>query len=166
MGLLLIAAAAGLTAAAWRLRGVMRNESQPASDRPPAQAEAGPGFVEPPAAAMPANDKNAAVAAKPDLRKLKGRWRRTGEQYVIEVREIADNGRVDAAYFNPRPIRVSRAMAAQKDGAPALFVELNDTGYPGCTYNLIHDPKNDQLVGVYYQAAMQESYDVVFERMN
>ena len=77
-----------------------------------------------------------------------------------------DSGKVEAAYFNPQPIRVGRAMAKQQGGAAALFVELQDTGYPGCTYTLIHDPKSDQLEGIYYQAAQQERYEVTFERMN
>jgi hypothetical protein len=100
------------------------------------------------------------------LSKLKGRWRRSGEQYVLEVRAVDDSVKVEAAYFNPQPIRVGRAMAKEKDGAAALFVELQDAGYPGCTYTLIHDPKADQLVGVYYQAARQETYEIVFERIN
>ena len=47
-----------------------------------------------------------------------------------------------------------------------VFIELRDTNYPGPTYTLTYDPKEDQLKGVYFQAALQQSYDVVFVRMN
>lgn len=164
IGILLLVVAAGVAGIAWWPRGGPRTETQPASAPLPVEAKAEPSTVIPAATTAPAHDT--AAAARPDLRKLKGRWRRSGEQYVLEVRDIDESGRVDAAYFNPQPIRVSRATAKQEDGAAALFVELRDAGYPGCTYTLIHDPKNDQLVGIYYQAAMQERYEVVFERIN
>ena len=40
---------------------------------------------------------------------LRGRWVRPDGGYVIEVRDTQAGGRVEAAYFNPRPIKVSRA---------------------------------------------------------
>jgi len=45
-----------------------------------------------------------------------------------------------------------------------LFIELRDAGYPGSTYELIHDPRSDLLSGVYFQAAMGQRFDVVFVR--
>ena len=38
-------------------------------------------------------------------------------------------------------------------------------GYPGSTYTLTYNPAKDMLVGFYYQAAMQQNFDVVFARM-
>jgi len=80
------------------------------------------------------------------------------------VRSVDPKGRVDAAYFNPRPINVSRAEASVQGKAVKLFMELQAAGYPGSTYELIYDPGNDALVGVYFQAAMQQSFEVVFLR--
>ena len=37
--------------------------------------------------------------------------------------------------------------------------------YPGSTYTLTYDPASDQLKGVYYQAALQQRFEVVFVRM-
>lgn len=101
----------------------------------------------------------------PDYAKLVGRWQRTDAEYVIEVRS-ADNasGRVDAAYLNPAPIHVSRAEASTETGKLKLFVELQDVGYPGSTYRLTYFAQTDQLFGVYYQAALDQSFDVEFER--
>jgi hypothetical protein len=33
------------------------------------------------------------------------------------------------------------------------------------TYTLVYDPKQDQLRGIYYQAALGQSFDVYFVRM-
>jgi hypothetical protein len=96
---------------------------------------------------------------------LTGRWNRPNEPYILEIRGVSPDGKLDAGYFNPQPIRVSRAEAAQDGGRTKVFVELNDRGYPGCTYNLVHDVERDVLVGVYFQAAMGQRYDVYFERM-
>jgi hypothetical protein len=48
---------------------------------------------------------------------------------------------------------------------PKVMVELQDTGYPGCRYTLMYDRAQDALRGTYYQAAMQETFDVTFERI-
>jgi hypothetical protein len=46
-----------------------------------------------------------------------------------------------------------------------IFVELHAPGYPGSTYTLTYEPARDQLEGIYFQAALQQSFDVVFVRM-
>jgi hypothetical protein len=120
--------------------------------------------TEPASAAKPAESEPTPPPPKADLSKLKGRWQRLDGDYLLEVRDIGDKGVVDAAYFNPQPIHVARAGAVQDSGNVALFVELRDTGYPGCTYRLVYRPQQDRLEGVYYQAAQQTSYDVVFDR--
>ena len=165
IGILLLVAATGIAGIAWWPREGPRTETQSASAPLSVEPTTDTSPVKPAASAEPARDTATAVA-KPELRKLKGRWRRSGEQYILEVRDVDESGKVDAAYFNPKPIRVGRAMAKQEAGAATLFVELRDTGYPGCTYTLVYDPKSDQLAGIYYQAAMQEQYEVFFERIN
>ena len=96
---------------------------------------------------------------------LKGRWQRPDGGYILQIRTIDGGGKVDAGYFNPRPIHVSKAQASKEGGKIKVFVELSDAGYPGSTYTLTYDSKQDVLRGVYYQAAMKQSFDVYFTRM-
>ena len=102
-------------------------------------------------------EKSAALATTPraqetSTQRLIGNWVRTDGGYIIAVRSVDPGGRVDAAYFNPRPINVSRAEAVVKGKTARLFIELRDEGYPGSTYTLESDSTNDALVGVYFQA--------------
>ncbi len=96
---------------------------------------------------------------------LKGRWQRPDGGYVIEIRGIDPAGKMDARYFNPRPINVSQAEVARDGTTVKVFIELRDMNYPGATYHLTYDPGSDQLRGVYFQPALQQSFDVVFVRM-
>jgi hypothetical protein len=100
-----------------------------------------------------------------DVGVLKGKWLRPDGGYIIEIRSIDPTGKIDAAYFNPNPIKVAAAQLRQENGGLNVFIELRDTGYPGCTYKLVYDRQLDQLKGVYYQAAVQESYDIYFIRL-
>ncbi len=105
-----------------------------------------------------------APAAKVDLQRLVGDWVRPDGGYVISIRRVAPDGSVEAAYLNPRPIKVSRAEASVAGDAAKLFIELRDAGYPGSTYELIYDLRGDRLTGVYFQAAIGQRFDVVFVR--
>ena len=84
--------------------------------------------------------------------------------YTLEIRNVADNGKLEAAYFNPNPIHIAKAEASTVDGRLRVFVELQDVNYPGSTYDLRYDPARDQLVGEYYQATQQQRYEVQFDR--
>ncbi|MBW2642538.1 MAG: hypothetical protein JRC89_04000 [Deltaproteobacteria bacterium] len=84
--------------------------------------------------------------------------------YVIKIRHIDKSGRVDAGYFNPRSINVSSAFASTETGRLKLFIKLQDRGYPGSTYTLIYNEENDALIGIYYQAALRQSFEVAFVR--
>lgn len=105
-----------------------------------------------------------AAQAIADFQALVGKWVRPDGGYVISVRSVDPDGQVDAGYFNPRPINVSRAEASAEGKAVKLFIELQAAGYPGSTYELTYDPGNDALVGIYFQAAMQQRFEVVFVR--
>ncbi|HOX59510.1 MAG TPA: hypothetical protein P5205_20705 [Candidatus Paceibacterota bacterium] len=111
------------------------------------------------------NAAPAAAALSPELAKLVGQWERPDGGYVLDIKSIDASGKVEAAYFNPNPINVSRAAAWRDKGASKIVVELNDVGYPGCTYTLEHNPQSDQLFGQYFQAAQQQTYEVVFTRL-
>jgi hypothetical protein len=118
--------------------------------------------------AQPAPSSAAAGADRAPARagfdKLVGRWLRADGGYVLEIRAVSPEGRVEASYLNPRPINVARAQAARGGDLVTLLVELRDVNYPGSTYNLWYDDGRDLLEGTYYQAAQQQNYDVVFER--
>jgi hypothetical protein len=122
-----------------------------------------------PLAAPPASQTNVAPSAanvvSPELAKLVGKWERPDGGYVLEIKSVDASGKADAAYYNPNPIKVSRAAAWRDKGASKLVVELRDEGYPGCTYTLEYNPQTDQLFGQYFQAAQQQTYEVVFARL-
>jgi len=105
------------------------------------------------------------AAVRPEFAKLAGKWERPDGGYVLEIKSVDSGGTMQAAYFNPNPINVSRAAALYKDGAAKVIVELRDVNYPGCTYDLTYDPKTDQLYGQYFQASMQQTFNVTFGRM-
>ena len=100
----------------------------------------------------------------PDFDRLVGNWVRPDGGYVIEISKIYPDGKVDAAYFNPRSIHVSRSTVSEKDGLIELFIELQGQGYPGSTYTLKYNPEYDAMVGIYFQAVIQQPFDVIFQR--
>jgi uncharacterized protein (DUF2147 family) len=120
--------------------------------------------------AMVGHSWTAAAADRPqsvrkiDKNRLLGRWVRPDGGYVLELKQIGKDGSLQAAYFNPRPINVSRAELSRKDGKITVFVELRDVNYPGSTYNLNYDPKTDRLTGTYFQALQRQLFEVEFER--
>jgi len=95
---------------------------------------------------------------------LIGRWRRVDGGYIIDIRRIDANGQMDAAYYNPKSIHVSRGEASLKEGAQYIFIELQDVGYPGSTYTLTYRPQQDRLAGFYFQATMKQTFEVIFVR--
>jgi hypothetical protein len=95
---------------------------------------------------------------------LSGRWLRPDGGYILAIRDVDARGKIDAVYLNPRPIPVARAEATRNSSTLNVFVELRAPGYPGSTYTLTYDPQRDQLAGIYFQAALQQRFDVVFVR--
>ena len=135
-----------------------------ACSKPPAEASAKSG-ASTATPATPAAPPAAAAPALPEpVRKLLGRWVRSDGGYTLELRSADLSGVVDAGYFNPKSIRVSRAVWMQGGGGFQVAVELNDVGYPGATYLLTYDAQNDRLAGKYTQPAMQQSFDIEFAR--
>jgi hypothetical protein len=100
-----------------------------------------------------------------ELRNLVGRWRRTDANYVLQIKRVAPDGQIDAAYFNPRPIHVSKAVAASESGKTTVLIELNDRLYPGSYYTLTFSPSDDRLSGVYHHLGVHRNFDVVFVRV-
>jgi len=85
--------------------------------------------------------------------------------YILVIRSAAPDGKLDAAYFNPRPIHVARAGWKSRDRRLSIFVELRDVNYTGSTYCLQFLDAKDQMAGTYFQAAQQMTFDVEFVRM-
>ena len=96
---------------------------------------------------------------------LQGRWQRPDGGYIIEIKNINHLGKMEMAYFNPRPIHVAKADAARDGKTIKIFIELRDINYPGSKYNLTYDPKSDQLKGTYFQAFLKQTFEVVFDRL-
>lgn len=121
----------------------------------------------PAAATTTASETNrpAAAAGKSKLAVLVGRWQRTDGSYAIDIQSVAANGEMRAGYFNPRPIKVGRAEAFEKDGKAQMYLELRDENYPGSYYSLAFDPANGLLAGIYFQATLRETYEVEFVRL-
>jgi hypothetical protein len=117
----------------------------------------------------PANATLSPVVARSDgkveAQRLVGNWLRPDGGYVLGILKVDPSGRVEAAYANPRPIHVARAVASSTGNTMKLFVELQDVGYPGSTYDLTYDPNDDSMKGIYFQAQIQQRFDVVFVRM-
>jgi hypothetical protein len=110
-------------------------------------------------AALPAD-----ATAPAEVVKMLGRWLRSDGTYVLELRGADKSGVVQAGYFNPKSIHVSRAIWMRGPEGLQVVVELNDVGYPGATYVLEHDAKEDRLVGKYNQPQMGQTFDVDFVR--
>ena len=100
-----------------------------------------------------------------DFNPLVGRWQRADGGYVIEIRRIQADGRIEAGYYNPRPINVGGARASVSGEKTMIELELRDRGYPGSTYTLIYLADKDVLRGIYYHAPSRQNLGVFFIRM-
>jgi hypothetical protein len=96
---------------------------------------------------------------------LNGRWLRPDGGYILDIRSVDAGGKINAVYLNPKPINIAKTEAARDGSTVKVFVELRAPGYPGSTYTLTYDPTRDQLEGIYFQAALQQRFDVMFVRM-
>ena len=96
---------------------------------------------------------------------LAGQWQRTDGGYVLQLSDMQADGRLKAAYFNPRSINVSKAEWRRMGDRIQVFIELRDVNYPGSTYLIVYSPESDQLEGYYHHAALGQTFDVVFARM-
>jgi hypothetical protein len=106
----------------------------------------------------------AMVFAAADFQQLVGRWQRTDGGYIIEIRKIDADGKIEAGYYNPRPINVEQAQASIQKDHIKVEVKLRDVGYPGSAYTLVYAPDKDVLFGDYYHAVSGKYFDVLFIR--
>jgi len=106
----------------------------------------------------------AMAADKANHDALIGAWVRPDGGYVILVKSVGPDGRLQAMYFNPNPLPFAQAQVSREGGKLRAFFELQAGGYAGSTYTLTYDPAADRLTGIYYQAVAKQSFDVVFSR--
>jgi len=123
----------------------------------------GAAFAQGPAP-IPSAPGAAASVSQPTLAVLVGRWVRPDGGYVISIKAVDADGKLDASYANPNPLPFYTAEAARDGGAVRLFFELRAGGYNGSTYKLTYDQARDQLRGVYYQAVAKQQFEVAFAR--
>lgn len=153
-----LAVTGGFAACLLALTACQRQESPVAASAPAAAT--------PPPAAKAAATKAAAPgsAVAADVARVRGRWLRPDGGYILAFNSIDADGRAEAGYFNPSPIRVAWARVKPEGTAIKVDVELRDQNYPGCLYKLTYLPDRDRLVGTYFQAQMQQTYEVEFVR--
>lgn len=140
-----------------------------AAAQPPAEAKTsatvstgGAGASQTTPTAVVASAQDAAASAL--VAKAKGRWIRPDGGYLLTIGSVGADGRADVGYFNPNPVNVAWGTVKSEGGQVKIQVELRDRNYPGCLYKLTYVPEKEQLAGTYFQAQMQETYDIVFVR--
>jgi hypothetical protein len=109
-------------------------------------------------------DKIEPLATKTDYSILAGKWQRTDGNYLIKVSDVQERGQAAVEYFNPRSIRVVQTTISTEKELIKLFIKFQDKGYEGSTYSLYYYAEKDALLGFYYQAPMDKTYEVIFLR--
>ena len=102
--------------------------------------------------------------AKTDYSIIAGKWQRTDGNYLITVSDVKAEGKATVQYFNPRSIHVAEAAISTEKELVKLFIKFQDKGYEGSSYRLYYFAKKDALLGYYYQAPMDKTYEVMFLR--
>ncbi len=103
-------------------------------------------------------------SAKAAHKVLIARWVRPDGGYTLLIKAVNDDRSIDAAYFNPNPINVSKAQVSNESDKVNILVELRDIGYPGSYYTLVYDPDSNRLTGVYHHLVLKQNFDVYFVR--
>jgi len=109
-------------------------------------------------------DETPTRSAKNNYRIIVGDWQRTDGNYRIKVSDVLADGQTTAAYFNPKPIHIEMASTSTQNSLLKLFIKFQDKDYEGSTYTLYYIAEKDALMGYYYQAFMDRTYEVVFLR--
>jgi uncharacterized protein (DUF2147 family) len=104
------------------------------------------------------------VARSGGLDDLVGTWVRPDGGYKLVIKSVGMDGKAEAQYFNPNPIRIAEAKASIEAGTAKLFVTFDDTNYTGSTYDLALASDKKRLAGKYFQAIQKQTYEIFFER--
>lgn len=109
-------------------------------------------------------DEGIVVTPMLDYAVIAGEWQRTDGGYVIKVSDVQPDGHAMVEYFNPNPIYVAQAAISTRKQLIKLYIRFQDKGYEGSNYTLYYYAEKDALVGFYYQAPMDRTFDVIFLR--
>lgn len=101
---------------------------------------------------------------KKDYQKLIGKWVRPDGGYTLEITEVKEN-QITAGYYNPAKINIAKSEIRNINGKEEIYIEFYDTNYMGSYYKLIFDQKHDQLIGTYYQAGFEQTFNIYFVKM-
>ena len=101
---------------------------------------------------------------KTDYGVIAGEWQRTDGNYLIRISDVSADSQATVKYFNPRSIHVAEAAISTEKELIKLFIRFQDKDYEGSTYKLYYYAEKDALVGFYYQAVMDKTYQVIFLR--
>jgi hypothetical protein len=142
-----------------------KNKNEPDEVAPQPRADTAAQSVAAPPVADATAESIAPLDLEKVLKKLEGKWQRTDGGYVIEFENPAPDGKIEAGYFNPKPIHVGRSGWQYSAGKIIVAVELQDENYPGSLYTLQFFPRENLLAGTYFQAVEKVNYDVEFTRM-
>ena len=93
-----------------------------------------------------------------------GEWKRIDGDYMVKVKDVKADGQAVVSYFNPKPIHVAQAAISTEQSLIKLFIKFQDKNYEGSTYKLYYYAEKDALVGFYYQAALDRTFEVIFLR--
>ena len=99
----------------------------------------------------------------PELLAMQGRWVRNDAPYIIELRQNQSH-KLQASYFNPRPIHVEETETAKKDGLQYVMIKLQDVNYEGSVYLLNYNREQDTLQGIYLHGGSGQRFQVSFSR--
>jgi len=106
--------------------------------------------------------KKSQQKVKPQI--IEGTWLRSDGGYALKLSDLEISGEMKAFYFNPKAINVSKSEWKYEDKQITIFVEFDDVNYRGSKYSLKYFPKEDKLVGTYYQAVHKVTYQIAFVR--
>ncbi len=95
---------------------------------------------------------------------ITGEWLRTDGNYVLNIEKFNADSTLRAFYLNPKPIHIAETRWKVQDDHVFFFIKFDDEGYPGSYYSLGYLPEEDRLYGFYYQAVMNQEFEVIFER--
>ncbi|MBN1410958.1 MAG: hypothetical protein JW969_08935 [Spirochaetales bacterium] len=94
-----------------------------------------------------------------------GKWERPDGGYVLEITGIKDN-QVYARYFNPRQINIAKSEIRDSSDGKIIYIEFDDENYKGSFYKLMYVEKNNLLMGKYYAAPADQTYNIYFQRIH
>jgi hypothetical protein len=96
---------------------------------------------------------------------LKGRWQALNGYEVLEIKQIEATGRMEAAFWKPEPVHVSRAQAGRDGKVTRVLIHLRYPDSSCCFFDLTYEPGSERLKGIYWLKGRSKSTDVVFIRV-